>query len=129
MRSGDAEVNDEREGKAVDAAVGHLTRTLRTPGAHRGGGGDLGWNVGTLYRVLDNLSVGLSYRSEVRCDLEGSSKATGPLAQGYTAPDIGDVGEGVCPRKVLGCRARAASSDERRNPERETLAKPPSKCD
>lgn len=63
------------------------------------------------------------------CALGGSSKATGPLAQGYTAPDIGDVGEGVCPRKVLGCRARAASSDERRNPERDTLAKPPSKCD
>jgi len=53
-------------------------------------GVDLGWNVGTLYRVLDNLSVGFSYRSEVRCDLEGSSKATGPLAPGYTAPDIGD---------------------------------------
>lgn len=42
---------------------------------------------------------------------------------------IRDVGDGVCPRKALGCRARVASGGERQNPERDTLAKPPSKCD
>ena len=52
---------------------------------------DFGWNLATLYRVTDNFSLGLSYRSEVRCDLEGSSTATGALAAGYTSPNIGDT--------------------------------------
>lgn len=50
---------------------------------------DFGWSIGTLYRVFDNFSVGLSYRSEVRCNLEGTSRGEGVLARAVNA-DVGD---------------------------------------
>lgn len=50
---------------------------------------DFGWNIGTLYRVCENFSLGLSYRSQVRCDLEGTSRGQGILAPSVNA-DVGD---------------------------------------
>jgi len=38
---------------------------------------DFGWQAGTRYRLLDNLSVGLVYRSRIEVNVEGKSETDG----------------------------------------------------
>ncbi len=40
----------------------------------------LGWNIGGLFKVSDNTSIGLSYRSKVKQKLEGTLAVSGTLA-------------------------------------------------
>lgn len=42
-------------------------------------GDSWGWNVGTLLTLSPSTKVGLSYRSEVKYDLKGDIKVSGPL--------------------------------------------------
>lgn len=50
-------------------------------------GSSFGWNVGALYKVADNLSVGASYRSDVKIEAEGTA-AFDPMRSVYPAGDI-----------------------------------------
>lgn len=43
-------------------------------------GDSWGWNVGTLFTLSPSTKVGLSYRSEVKYDLKGDIKVSGPSA-------------------------------------------------
>lgn len=42
-------------------------------------GDSWGWNVGTLFTLSPSTKVGLSYRSEVKYDLKGDIKVSGPV--------------------------------------------------
>lgn len=43
-----------------------------------------GWNVGGLFKLSDTTSLGISYRSKVEQNLEGTLKFAGPIAGGPT---------------------------------------------
>jgi long-chain fatty acid transport protein len=52
--------------------------------------GAIGFNAGILFKPLDNLSFGLSYRSEVEYNFEGTAEADGPSAIQSSLP-AGDI--------------------------------------
>ena len=43
--------------------------------------GDFGWQAGTRYRLLDNLSVGLVYKSRINVNVEGKAETDGMMGK------------------------------------------------
>jgi len=56
---------------------------------------DVGYVLGTTYDVTDDFSVGALWRSRIRCDVEGTSKASGTTAYSsrMAAANTADVGD------------------------------------
>lgn len=70
------------------------------------GWSDLGWQVGTKYDILDNLSVGLVYKSRIDSCIKGDSEGRNP--QGITGPGAAALIDGDAeadmrlPQSVMG---------------------------
>ncbi len=89
---------------ALAAGVGfvHMRATLErlVPGnldfRLSGDGNGWGANVAALYRATDALSVGLTYRSRIKIDLDGDASLSGIISGGgstsITLPDLIDLG-------------------------------------
>jgi len=50
-------------------------------------GTGIGWNVGALYKASDDFSIGVSYRSQVKIDANGTA-AFDPMRSVYPAGDV-----------------------------------------
>lgn len=72
------------------ATSGLASNALDSESTNEGSGWGYGWHAGLLYQFTPSTRVGLTYHSQVRFNLDGTSKLVGPLAnQGsVTAPGV-----------------------------------------
>jgi long-chain fatty acid transport protein len=72
-------------------------------------GTGIGWNVGVMYKATNDLSIGLSYRSQVKIDANGTAKfdpmrsvyPAGDVSSSLTLPATGFLGVAYSPIKGL----------------------------
>jgi len=72
-------------------------------------GTGIGWNVGVKYQASDNLSIGVSYRSQVKIDANGTATfdpmrsvyPAGDVSSSLTLPATGFLGIAYTPMKSL----------------------------
>jgi long-chain fatty acid transport protein len=62
---------------SADAGVPTIDPALDATSHNDVGGWAYGWHAGVLYQLTQNTRFGLSYRSQVDCDMTGKSMATG----------------------------------------------------
>lgn len=72
-------------------------------------GTGFGWNVGVMYKPLDDVSIGVSYRSQVKIDANGTASfdpyrsvyPAGDVSSSLTLPATGYIGIAYSPNKNL----------------------------
>lgn len=72
-------------------SVGTAMQGSTTTGTLKADSAAFGWNIGALFQVSPSTRVGVSYRSAVEQDLEGTFTFAGPVAGGSPASTNGDV--------------------------------------
>ena len=68
----------------VNAA--YAPTNMDTPSENVGTGTNYGYHLGALYQFTPATRIGIAYHSPVRVHLSGTSKFTGPLANGISGP-------------------------------------------
>ncbi len=75
----------------IDAELTQFSPTAGTTAIMKGDDDSWGWNAGMLVRLDDATRVGLSYRSQIKHELEGTLNLLGPIRADITLPDMASL--------------------------------------
>lgn len=75
----------------IDAELTQFSPTAAAVVVMEGDDDSWGWNAGVLVRMDDATRVGLSYRSQIKHELEGSLNVLGPIRASITLPDMASL--------------------------------------
>jgi long-chain fatty acid transport protein len=75
----------------IDAELTQFSPTAATVAVMEGDDDSWGWNAGLLVSLDDTTRVGLSYRSQIKHELEGTLNILGPIRASITLPDIASL--------------------------------------